>query len=353
MKVIRLAILGLGNVPLAVLRYMEEPGPAKTLKEAGIAIQLTGVTTGSRGNAINPDGIPFQDLVAIGKSGRLEPLNKGPETSNSLEFVKAVPADILFVATPASIPSVEEIKLAFARGIHVVTSNKTPVANHFRELTQDAKKHGVGFRFGATVLAGYPPWAQFFEAVSKQPITELQIVVNATSNNILTMMLEQGMSFEQGIAEAQRLGIAEREPSDDVDGHDTQKKLAILANVLLDANLTPADIPTVGIRGVTLEQLKQADQSGKWIQLLGRAWFEKGQVKAEVKPVETDNPFFVHMRSTSMGLYFQTPTADPGSESGTSFGIRLDLGSGDQAIMATAAGVFEDILTIASMALQG
>ena len=92
------------------------------------------------------------DLEKVGKAGRVSDLNKGPATRTNLEFIQKVPADILFVATPASIPSMDEIKLALARGIHVVTSNKTPVANHFRELKEDAAKHGVLFRFGATVL---------------------------------------------------------------------------------------------------------------------------------------------------------------------------------------------------------
>ncbi|MBI4050309.1 MAG: hypothetical protein HY398_02570 [Candidatus Doudnabacteria bacterium] len=340
MKKIRLAILGYGNVPNAVLRYMEEGAAQQALKAADIEFVITGVTTGSRGNAIDESGISLQKLEAVGKEGKISDLNKGPATKDNLEFIAQVPADILFVATPASVPSLEEIKAAMKRNMSVATSNKTPVANHFRELTKLAKEFGVQFRFGATVLAGYPPWGQYFESVTRPEISELEIVVNATSNNILTMMLERGWSFEQGVAEAQRLGIAERDPSDDVDGHDTQKKLAIIANVLMGADLTPDDIPTKGIRDITLEQLKKADQEGKWIQLMGRAWKDdSSQVKAEVKPVEVGNPFFVGIRQTSMGIYFQTPAAD--------FGIRLNLKEGQRAIMATAAGVFEDLLTIA------
>lgn len=340
MKVIRLAILGLGNVPLALLRYMQEAEPRKVLGQLGIQLVVTGITTGTRGNAINEQGIALEELEKIGKTGLVSDLNRGPETRNNLEFIAQVPADILFVATPAHLPSLEEIKAAFARGMSVVTSNKTPVAAHFRELASLAQKHGVGYEFSATVLAGWPPWRKFLQSITKPAISEILAVVNATSNQILTMMLTEGKSFAEGIKKAQEQGIAERDPSDDIDGHDTQKKIVILANTLMDADLTPADVPTAGIRDVTLEQLKQADQGGKWVQLMGRAWRdESGKVHAEVKPVTTDHSMFARLRGTDMGLWFEIPSAGP-------FGIPMKLMEGDRAIMATAAGVFEDILTI-------
>lgn len=343
MKKVTLAVLGLGNVPLAFLRYMQEEAPQSILTAAGVELIVTGVTTGTRGNAINPDGIPLRELERVGKKGDVASLNRGPETNDNAAFIESVPADILLVSTPASVSSVDEIRAAFARGMSVVTSNKTPVSEHFREFRREAAQSGVSFRFGATVLAGYPPWRHFFESIARPSITELQIVVNATSNQILTMMLKEGKTFEEGVAKAQGLGIAERDPSDDVDGRDTQKKLVIIANTLMDADLTPASVPTTGIREVTVERLRAADRSGQWIHLLGRAYRDgSGRVSAEVRPVALDNPFFVSMRGTSMGLYFKTPAVG--------FGIRLDLGPGERAIMATAAGVFEDILTIIAKA---
>lgn len=341
MKIVKLAILGLGNVPLALLRYMQEEEPKKALAALGAEVIVTGVTTGSRGNAINEKGIAFGELEKLGKTGMVSDLNQGPVTKNNLEFIAQVPADILFVATPASVPSLEEIKAAFARGISVVTSNKAPVASHFRELRDLAQKHKVGFEFSATVLAGWPPWRRFLESITKPHISEIFAVVNATSNQILTMMLEEGKSFAEGIKKAQEQGIAERDPSDDIDGHDTQKKIVILANTLMGADLTPADVPTKGIRDITLQQLQQADREGKWIQLMGRAFRdEEGKVRAEVKPVVTDHSMFANLRGTDMGLWFEIPSAGP-------FGIAMKLAEGDRAIMATAAGVFEDLLAIA------
>lgn len=341
MKKIRLAILGLGNVPLALLRYTQEAEPKKALTEAGLDIVVTGVTTGRRGHAINEKGISLAELEDVGKEGLVSELNQGPVTKTNLEFIEAVPADILFVATPASIPSVEEIKAAFERGMSVVTSNKTPVANHFRKLQKLAREHSVQFEFSATVLAGWPPWRRFLESITKPYITEIWAVVNATSNQILTMMLEEGKSFDEGIKKAQEQGIAEADPSDDIDGHDTQKKITILANVLMGADLTPDQVPTTGIQDITLEQLQQADREGKWIQLMGHAWRDvKGQVHAEVKPVATEHSMFARLRGTDMGLWFEIPSAGP-------FGIPMKLPEGSKAIMATAAGVFEDLLTIA------
>lgn len=339
MKKIRLAIIGFGKVANALLRHMQEPGPKRQLADARIEIVITGIAD-IRGNALDERGIPVQKLLQVGTTGNIGTLNSGAETKDALEFVNSAPADVLLVTTPAGVASIAEIKAAFARRMHVVTSNKTPVATAYQELVRGCKTCNVQFRFGATVLAGYPPWRQFFESISPQPIQEIQIVVNATSNQILTMMLEEGKSFAEGVKRAQELGIAERDPRDDTEGHDTQKKLVILTNTVMAAALTPEDVPTTGISNVTVEDLRAADRRGQWIQLLGRAWKdETGRVRGEVKPVITDNPFFVTMRGTAMGLYFITPAAN--------FGIRLDLGAGERALMATAAGMFEDILTIA------
>lgn len=341
MKTVKLAILGFGNVPLALLRYMSEAEPKKALAKTNLEVIVTGVTTGRRGNAIDATGIPLAKLEEMGKAGMVSDLNRGPETHNNLEFIENVPADILFVATPASIPSVDEIKAAFVRGMSVVTSNKAPVANHFRELKDLADKAKARFEYSATVLAGWPPWRRFFESITKPHITEIFAVVNATSNQILTMMLAEGKSFEEGIKKAQEQGIAEADPSDDIDGHDTQKKIVILANTLMDAGLTQEDVPATGIRDITLAELQQADREGKWIQLLGHAWEdESGKVRAEVKPVTTDHSFFAKLRGTDMGLWFEIPSAGP-------FGIPMKLPEGKLAIMATAAGVFEDLLIIA------
>lgn len=332
--------MGLGNVPLAVVRYLTKDVAKRSLARERVNIIITGIATGTRGNAINPKGIDLTSILNLGKKGSVSSLNGGPETKASIEFVEQVPADVLFVATPANVPSLEEIQTAFARGIHVVTSNKTPVATAFKKLTDEATRRKLSFRYGATVLAGYPPWQHFFESTSIE-VDGVQISVNATSGKILTMMLEEGKTFEEGVRAAQDMGIAERDPSDDIDGHDTQKKIVILANALMGGNLTPEDAPTIGIRGVTVEQLKKADQSGAWLHLLGRAWRdERGVLRAEVKPTEVKNPFFTQMRGTSMGLYFETKAGD--------FGIRLDMHEDERAIMATAAGVFEDILTTAT-----
>lgn len=337
-KKVRLAFIGFGNVPQAVLRYMQEDVPQRELSRMKKEIIITGVAD-IRGHAISKTGFSTDELLVAAKSGTLGLLNKGKKTENNIDFLKNVSADIVFVATPAFVPSVEEITTAFSLGMNVVTSNKNPVANSWREISDAAKKYKKEFRYGATVLAGFPPWRQWFDSITKQDIKEIQIVVNATSNQILTMMLQGGKSFDEGTVKAQELKIAEADPSDDVDGRDTQKKLAILANILMDAGITPDDIPTRGIREVTVDTLRNADKNGKWVHLLGRAWRdETGKVRAEVKPTETDNPFFVSMRGTSMGLYFVTPAAN--------FGIWLDLGKGDRAIMATAAGVFEDILSL-------
>lgn len=341
MKTIRLAFLGLGNVALAVLRYMDEPNVAEKTRKLGFEFKITGVATDTRGCVLNSHGISSSNLLRLGKTGHLHTIADG-RSKDASSFACFAPADICIEATRATAdgePAASRIKELLDRGTSVVTSNKSPIAWRGRELSALAEKRGVSLRYGATVLAGFPPWKHLFDSITKQDITGMQISVNATSNQILTLMLEEGKSFDEGVKLAQEMGIAEANPSDDTDGYDTQKKLVILANTLLCTNLTPDDVTREGIGAVSLGDLKKANESGKRIHLLGRAWKSMGKVRAEVRPVETDNPFFVSMKGTAMGMYFTTPAGN--------FGIRLDLGPKEKAIMATAAGMFEDIVTVA------
>lgn len=345
MKRVRLALLGLGNVPLALLRYLEEQTIKNQLNQLGLDLVFTGAATERRGLALNPLGFKPAQLLAVGKAGNLAPLHRGPPVSGVADFIARAPADIFLECTPATDdgePGITNIQLILARGAHVVTSNKSPLAWQGRQLEALAKKKGLQLRYGATVLAGVPPWQHWFHAIKDPDIREIELVVNATSNQILTLMLLQGKDFEAGVKEAQRLGLAERDPSRDTGGHDTQYKTVIVANTLMNASLTPRDVPTQGINEVSAEELRAAQNRGHFVHLLGRVWRDVGEaVHAEVKPTETSNPFFTSLQGTAMGLYFKTRRLGD-------FGLRLDLWPGERAILNTAAGVFEDILTVAS-----
>lgn len=335
MKELRLAIMGLGNVSLALLRYLQEETPSRALRRLGRTIVITGIATGRRGNAIDAEGIDIARLLMLGKEGSVAALNRGAATKNAIEFIEAVPADILIEATPATEngePGITHIYRALRKGMSAVSANKSPIAWRGKELMAMARRYKRSLHFGATVLAG----RYFFDTTIS--CRKIQAVLNATAVSVLTRMLEEGLSFEEGVRRAQAMGIAEKDSSRDTGGHDTRDKLVILVNTLMETRLTPDEIPARGIEAVTLEELRRADAAGHRIHLLGEARKQDGKVRAEVKSVEVDNPFFVGMHRTAMGVRIEGPAAD--------VELKIELKPGEE-LAATATAIFDDLVAIA------
>jgi homoserine dehydrogenase len=165
----------------------------------------------------------------------------------------------------------------------VVTANKGPVALHVAELREAARVAGVTFGFEGTVMSGTPGLRLCWSDLAAGEIHELRGIVNGTTNYILTEM-EHGREYSDVLAEAQRLGYAEADPSGDVDGHDAAGKAVILANVLLGAKLTPADVEREGISGITRDMVAAAGAAGQRWKLIARVWRDGQQVRASVQP---------------------------------------------------------------------
>jgi homoserine dehydrogenase len=179
--------------------------------------------------------------------------------------------------------------LAFTRraleaGKSVVTSNKAAVAEHGVELQRLARDRGVNYLFEASVGGGIPIIRPIRQCLTANRLTSVCGILNGTTNYMLTRMSADGLSYGQALAEAQEKGYAERDPSDDVDGHDTARKLAILSTLAFGQVIRPSDIPTTGIRTVTAADFSAAQVSGHSIKLLGRADHSGGKTFARVAP---------------------------------------------------------------------
>ena len=160
---------------------------------------------------------------------------------------------------------------ALRAGKSVVTSNKELVASHGYELLQLAKEHNVSYLFEASVGGGIPIIRPLSQCLAANEIEEICGILNGTTNYILTRMIKAGLTFDQALKEAQDNGYAERDPSADVDGHDACRKICILAALSYGRHVRPDQVPTEGIRGVTLADVAYADSCGYKIKLLGRA----------------------------------------------------------------------------------
>ena len=182
---------------------------------------------------------------------------------------------------------------ALKAGKSVVSSNKELVATHGYELLQLAKEHGVSYLFEASVGGGIPILRPLTSCLAANELTQVTGILNGTTNYILTRMIRAGLTFEQALKEAQDNGYAEKDPTADVDGHDACRKICILAALSFGQHVYPDQVPTEGIRNVTLEDVAYADSCGYKIKLLGRAIREpEGKVCAFVAPhlVSCENP---------------------------------------------------------------
>ncbi|MCI0464239.1 MAG: homoserine dehydrogenase [Gemmataceae bacterium] len=177
------------------------------------------------------------------------------------------------------------ILAALEAGKDVVTANKALLAEHGAEIFDSARRHGRAIAFEASVGGGIPIIAALAQCLSANQILSIQGILNGTSNFILTAMSEQGRSYEEALAEAQRLGYAEADPTLDVDGTDAAHKLAILAQIAFGAAVPLRSILRRGIHTIQQGDIRFARELGYTIKPLAEAWLHERQLALHVSPV--------------------------------------------------------------------
>jgi len=300
----KLALIGFGNVGRALARLLERK--RSLLKdEYRITFSVTGISTGSHGAAIDTQGLEVSkalELVEAGKS--ITSLSKAPSSDN-FDLIKKCAADVLFENTPVDHltgrPAVDHVRAALEAGMHVCTANKGTVVHGYRELRDLAASKGRQFLHEATVLGGAPLFSVVRECMPAAEILSFKGILNATTNLILTRM-ENGESFEAAVKYCQGIGIAETDPSKDVDGWDAAIKVAALVTVLMDVPLKPQDVSREGIRAVTAEKIAAARADGMRWKLVCAAERDGESVRARVAPelVPASSPLYGMEGSSSV-----------------------------------------------------
>ncbi len=181
-------------------------------------------------------------------------------------------------------PAFEFSSAAMKAGKSVVTSNKEVVATFGPELLKIAKENGVRYLFEASVGGGIPVIHPIGNCLTANDITEVNGILNGTTNYILTQMINENKDFDTALAEAQEKGYAERDPSADVDGIDTCRKIAILSAIAFGKLVPPEKVHTEGIRGVTLRDVANAAKIGASIKLIGKSVRVGDKICASVGP---------------------------------------------------------------------
>jgi homoserine dehydrogenase len=331
-----LALLGFGNVGRAFAHLLARKRHEME-ERYQITYKVTGIATGRHGAAIDPDGLDLEQAVALVESGRpVTELSKVPPIADNFDFIRLCQADVLFENTPVNYetgqPAVDHLRAALEAGMHGITANKGPVVHAHRQLTELGRTRGVKFYHEATVMDGAPIFSLFRETLPAAGLKALYGVLNSTTNLILTRM-EDGESFEEAVAYAQSIGIAETDPSGDVDGWDAAVKVSALVTVMMGIPLLPAQVDRQGIRGITPAEIERARAEGKRWKLVCSARREGDGVAARVAPelVPASSPLYSVMGTTSI-VQFETDVlgnlsvveTDPGPET-TAYGLLADF----------------------------
>ena len=229
--------------------------------------RLTGVATRRFGWIADPDGLnPIGALS--GRFGNTAPAH------NVREWLERAKADVLFEASSLNPhtgqPAIEHLTAALEHGTHAITANKGPLVHAFRELTALAKEKGRQFLYESTVMDGIPIFSLFPLGLPAADIRGFSGVLNSTTNVVLTEV-EKGRSFDEAIKRAQALGIAETDPSQDLDGWDSAIKVAALAIVLLGVPVKMEQVLRTGIRELSEEKIRSVRAAGMRYKLVCRA----------------------------------------------------------------------------------
>lgn len=319
----RIGFAGFGNVNRALFRMLESRREELRARR-GLRFRVTMIATRRRGALVDARGIEAATAWGDAWSG-------GPAT---LAAVRDAPIDLLFEGTTldprSGEPATAHVRAALERGVSVVSANKGPLAFAARELLHLARERGAGFRFESAVADCLPIFDLCEVAVPAGRITAYRGVLNSTSNLVL-QAVARGAPMSEAIKDAQERGIAEADPSHDLDGWDHAVKAVILGNVLLGQDLRPADVERTTLAAVDLDWLRAEERAGNTVRLAASG--EAGARVARVAPLSFPaGSFLASLAGGSLGIEIETEMAgtlrvsgvDPGVEH-TAYGMLSDL----------------------------
>jgi homoserine dehydrogenase len=262
---LRIGLAGLGTVGAAVVELIAQQ--ARSLEQrCGRPVRVTAVTARSRrkrgGRVDNLRWV--DDPVALAND---------PEIDCFVELMGG-----------ADDPALSAIGAALKSGKSVVSANKALIARHGLKLAALAERHHVAFNYEAAVGGAIPVIKTLREGLAGNAIDRVYGILNGTCNYILTRMEQEGLSFEDCLKDAQRLGYAEADPTFDIDGHDTAQKLAILASLAFGTQLSEKAVYVEGIRSIAPEDLRAAAELGYRVKLLGVAVRTRSGIEQRVHP---------------------------------------------------------------------
>lgn len=335
--ILRLAIIGFGNVGQEFVRLLIAKR-SWLLRSKGLDVEVVAVATRSKGSLMSERALDLDRILKeLETTGTLRGYPDSHTDLTPLDIISKTVADMTVELTTLDIesgqPATEHIMRAMECGMDVVTANKGPIAFCYHDLRALARSRGVRFRFEGTVMDGTPIFSLVEKTLPGCQVIGLRGILNSTSNFVLTEMAK-GRTAADAIREAQSRGIAEADPSLDIDGWDAAAKVTALANVLMDARKTPKDVDRTGVGDVSAKVLADATAKGTKMKLIASATLVQGDVRLVVRPeaVGPDSSFW-SVEGTSSAITLRTDLMGD-----------LTILEEGPALTQTAYAVFSDML---------
>lgn len=323
----RIGLIGYGGVGKAFVRL---------LKDKDIPCKLIFILN-SKGGVVNNNGLILEDIISLENNIESHRNWKNGITYNNLLDKEL---DFLVELTPTNKetgePALSYIKCALNHKINVVTGNKGPILNAYSELKKLAYENNVSLGIGCTTGGALPSISGGLVDCAGADIISIEGILNGTTNYILKEMEDKNISYNEALRTAQELGIAEADPSLDVEGFDTATKMIILANVLMGSNLNINEVNILGITKVSINEINSAKLENKKIKLLGKAYKKDNKIYVSVSPEKLDKSHPLYsVEGKNKGIYFNTDTLGDVTIIGGASGTRN-----------AAASILRDIINI-------
>ena len=308
MSEVRIVLVGFGVVGRSFAELVLSESE-KLSQGFGLKPKIVGIVD-SNGSALSPDGIDIAKAISSKKAnGSLEALtpiyHKG---MSGVDAIREAECEVVIESTPTELskgePGLSHLRTAMKEGRHVICTNKGPLALAMPALIELAHHNEVMFKFSGTVGGGTPVLDFAKKCLEGSEIKSISGILNGTSNYILSRMAADGSKMQDVLAEAQKLGYAEADPTYDIGGFDTACKLVITSNYVLGSSLSIKDLEIKGITGVTGRDVEAAKTRGSTIKLIGR--MEK---KAKVSPEEIPITHPLNVSGTFNAISFDTHPA--------------------------------------------
>jgi homoserine dehydrogenase len=339
MTPIRIIVCGFGKVGRAFVRLVALK-QADLQQRYGIAPRIQAVVDIGGAAVGDTEGLPLDRLQVLAEQGRpietMTPFDRPGATG--AEILRTTAADVLVEATPTNLtdgePARAHMNAALELGMDILAANKGPLVLFYNDLQERTRSAGGRLFMSAATAAALPTLDVGNLCTAGARIQAVEGILNGTTNYILTRMGREGITYETALKAAQELGIAETDPTLDVEGLDTRNKIILIANQLFDQRLGIVDVDTVGITGVGRKAMEHARADGKVIKLIGSARWEENRLCVRVAPeaLDASHPLAgVHF--SEKGISFDTDTMG-----------RITVTGGHSSPTGAAAALLKDLI---------